>query len=45
MTNLKIKLIQPANIILCKDNVYRYVDHNNKLMTTGFNSKESLIKI
>ena len=44
MKTLKQKTLTLNNIIVCKDNYYRYVNHNDKLITLGFKTKEALIK-
>jgi hypothetical protein len=41
---LKKEILIEENIIKTNDGVYRYVNHNKKLLTTGFMTKEGLLK-
>lgn len=42
--DLKTNTIIPSNIVKTKDSYYRYVNHDNKLLTTGFKTEKALLK-
>ena len=43
MEKLKNKVINNKNIIYTSEGYFRFIDHYNKLLTTGFRTKEKLI--
>lgn len=43
MSELKQRTLTEANIVQ-DDGYYHYVNHQDKLMTTGFRTKEALLK-
>lgn len=44
MNELKQRTLTESNITQTDDGYYRYVNHQDKLMTTGFQTKEVLLK-
>ena len=43
-TDIKNRTITPENITKTKDNYFCFVNHPDKLVTTGFLQKENLLK-
>jgi hypothetical protein len=41
---IKNETIKEKNIVKTSDNYYRFVNHNNYLLTSGFKSRLSLLK-
>jgi hypothetical protein len=41
---IKQDLLNINNIVKTNDNYYRYIDHNLKFATCGFNTKEGLLR-
>lgn len=44
MVKLKKETIKEENVIKTMDGYYRYINEKEKLLTTGFLTKESLLK-
>lgn len=43
MNDLKVKTLTKDNIVLTNDGYFRYVNHSDKLVTTGFKGKDVLL--